>query len=66
MASSNEPNLTEFPIDKEFLKVSSKVPTLPLDREMKFTIDLVLSTTLISWAPYEMGLLKLAGLKIQL
>ena len=39
---------------------------LPLDRELKFTIDLVLGTTSISKAPYRMAPVELKELKLQL
>ena len=40
---------------QEFLKVFlDDLPRLPLDREIKFVIDVMLGTTPISKAPYRM------------
>ncbi|KAA3465558.1 DNA/RNA polymerases superfamily protein [Gossypium australe] len=51
----------------EFLDVfTEELPGLPLVREVNFSIDLVLGTTLISIAPYRMAPTELKELKAQL
>lgn len=57
----------EIPIVRDFVDVfTEKLPGLPHDREIKFTIDLLPSTYPISKAPYQMALLELKELKEQL
>ena len=49
----------------EFLDVFlEELPGLPLEREMEFSIDLLLGTTPISKAPYRMAPAELQELKI--
>ena len=42
------------------------LPGLPLDREVKFSIDLVLGTSLVSKAPYRVASTEMKELKHQL
>ena len=42
------------------------IPSVPLDREIEFCIDLVLETHLISISPYRIALAELRELKDQL
>ena len=60
-----EPNLNEILVVRKFPSVFQKVPGLPPDREIEFTIHLVLGTAPISKTLYRMTLAKLAKLKIQ-
>jgi hypothetical protein len=45
---------------------SQELPGMPPDREIEFTIDLILGTTPIAQAPYKMGSKELVELKEQL
>ena len=57
----------DVPIVQEFLDVfPEELSGLPPDREVEFTIDLVLGTTPISQAPYRMVPSELKELKVQL
>jgi len=56
----------DIPIVQEFSEVFQEVPGLPPDREIEFTIELVLGTTLISKAPYRIAPAELTELKKQL
>ena len=59
--------LEDIPMVKEFLDVfPDDLPSLPHDRDVEFTINLVPGTTPISMAPYMMAPLELRELKIQL
>jgi len=51
---------------EEFLGVFQEVPSLPLDREIEFVIELVPSTAPIFKALYRMAPAELAKLKTQL
>ena len=66
MTEQKEPELSEIPVVREFPNVFQEVPGLPPDREIKFTIDLVSGTALISKTPYRMIPAELAELKTQL
>jgi len=66
MTEQKELDLSEISIVREFLNVFQEVPKLPPDREIEFTIDLVLGTTSISKTPYGMTPTELAELKTQL
>ena len=56
--------LDDVPIVRDFLEVFPEdLLGLPPDREIKFVIELVPSTTPISQAPYRMALAKLKELK---
>lgn len=58
---------SSMPVVCEFLDVFPEDDTsLPLERELNFSIDLVLWTTLVSIAPYRMPPAELRGLKMQL
>lgn len=59
-AKSKGSVLDDIPIVKELSDVFSEdLPSLPLDREVEFIIDLGLGTNHISKAPYGMALVKL-------
>ena len=48
--------LEDIPIVKDFMSIfPNDLPGLPPNREVEFTIDLVLGTTPISKAPYRMA-----------
>ncbi|KAD3066980.1 hypothetical protein E3N88_34860 [Mikania micrantha] len=65
--SSDEPNISDYPIVCEFPDVFPKeLPGLPPDREVEFTIDLIPGAEPISKAPYRMAPLELKELKEQL
>ena len=66
MTEQKELDLSEISIVREFLNVFQEVPKLAPDREIEFTIDLVLGTTSISKTPYGMTPTELAELKTQL
>ena len=56
--------IEEIPIVKEFVDVfPEELLGIPLDREIEFTIDLLLGTAPISKALYMMALLELEELK---
>ncbi|KAL4032361.1 hypothetical protein IC575_005432 [Cucumis melo] len=57
----------DVPVVKEFLDVFlDDLSGLPLDREIEFTIELLLGTTPISQTPYRMAPSELKELKMQL
>ena len=57
----------QVPIVQEFVDVFPEdLPGLPLDREIKFAIDLVPGTSPISKAPYRMAPYELKEFKVQL
>jgi len=59
--------LCDIPVVYEFLDVFlEELPSLPLDRDVEFGIELVSSTAPISRRPYRMPPNELAELKIQL
>ena len=59
--------IEEIPIVREFMDVfPEKLPGIPLDREIEFTIDLLPNTAPISKASYRMAPLELKELKDQL
>ena len=66
MTKQKELDLIEIPVVREFPNVFQEVPGLPPDREIKFTIDLVSGTALISKTPYRMEPVELTELKTQL
>ena len=56
-----------FPVFCEFPDIFlDELPSLPLDRDVEFRIELVPGTTPISRRPYRMPPNELVGLKIQL
>lgn len=62
-----EPELEDIPIVNEFLHVFSEdLPRVPPEQEIKFIIDLMLSTNPISNALYYMAPTELKVLKEQL
>ncbi|XP_050877280.1 uncharacterized protein LOC127081032 [Lathyrus oleraceus] len=64
---SDNLSVTQIPIVCEFPEVFSKdVTSLPPEREMEFSIDLIPGTTTISVSLYRMALLELRELKDQL
>ena len=57
----------DIPISKEFLDVFSKeIPGLPPKREFIFSIELVTGVVPNSKAPYQMNIIELNELKLQL
>ena len=57
----------EIPVAREFPDVfPDDIAGLPLDREVEFTIDLILGTESISIPPYKMASVELRELKAQL
>ena len=67
VCNENEVRLEDMPIVRDFPDVfPNNLPGLLPDREMEFTIDLVLGTTPISKAPYRMTSIELKELKVQL
>jgi hypothetical protein len=62
-----EARLEDILVVNEFKDVFPKeLPGMPPDREIEFTIDLILGTTPIAQAPYKMGPKELVELKDQL
>jgi hypothetical protein len=62
-----ESRLEDIPVVNEFQDVfPQELPGMPPDREIEFTIDLILGTTPIAQAPYKMGPKELVELKEQL
>jgi hypothetical protein len=62
-----ESKLEDIPVVNEFQDVfPQELPGMPPDREIEFTIDLILGTTPIAQAPYKMGPKELVELKEQL
>jgi hypothetical protein len=61
------PSLDQYPILSEFKDVfPNKLPELPLERELDFTIELKPGAEPISKTPYQMTTLKLCELQMQL
>ena len=59
--------LDDIPVVREFSDVFPKdLLGIPIDREIEFSIDLLLGTSPISKAPYRMALTELKELKEQL
>jgi hypothetical protein len=62
-----EARLEDIPVVNEFKDVfPEELPGMPPDREIEFTIDLILGTTPIAQAPYKMGPKELVELNDQL
>ena len=60
-------DIQQIPIVKEFIDVFlGELPSLPPEREVKFSIELIPGTNPISIAPYHMAPAKLKELKAQL
>ena len=65
--SSLEVTMDSVPIVREFTNMFLEdFPGLPPDRELKFEIELLMGSTLISIRLYRMALAELKKLKIQL
>ena len=64
--NTQEPDLKDIPIARDFSEVFQEVPGLSPDREIEFAIDLLPGTGPISKAPYRMAPLELVELKKQL
>ena len=64
--NTQEPDLKDIPVARDFPKVFQEVSGLPPDHEMEFAIDLLPGTAPISKAPYKMAPLELVELKKQL
>ena len=63
----SESKIQAVPVVCEFSDVfPEELPGLPLEREVEFSIDLILGTTPISIAPYRMAPIELKELKTQL
>ena len=59
--------LDDIPVVREFLDVFLEdLLGIPIDREIEFSIDLLLGTSLILKAPYRMAPIELKELKEQL
>nr|GEX32819.1 putative reverse transcriptase domain-containing protein [Tanacetum cinerariifolium] len=64
---SDERQLEDIPVVKEFPKVFSKnLPGLPSVRQVEFQIDLTLGAALVARAPYRLGPLEMQELSNQL
>jgi hypothetical protein len=62
-----ESRLEDIPVVNEFQDVFlQELPGMPPDREIEFTIDLILGIAPIAQEPYNMGLKELVELKEQL
>lgn len=67
MKAENKVVIRELPVVCEFLEVfPDNVSDLSSEREVEFTIDLVLDTSIMSVAPYKMYFLELTEIKKQL
>ncbi|KAL8098939.1 hypothetical protein AgCh_031597 [Apium graveolens] len=65
--SKDEPRIEDYPVMNEFADVfPEEIPSLPPQREVEFTIELVPGSEPISKAPYRMAPLYLQELKEQL
>ena len=65
--SQNKKGLSEIPVVCEFLDIFPEdVISLPPEREVDFSFDLVPRTTLVSIAPYQMSPAVLKEFKSQL
>nr|GEY43950.1 hypothetical protein [Tanacetum cinerariifolium] len=65
--NSEEKRLEDVPIVREFSKAFPKdLPGLPLARQVKFQIDLVLSAAPVAWAPYRLAPAEMQELSTQL
>src|SRR4051812_27884267 len=63
----NQVRIDELQVVREFAEVfQDEIPDVPPEREVEFTIDLVLGTRLVSMAPYRMSASELTELKKQL
>ena len=60
-------DIQQIPVVKKFMDIFlEKLPSLPLESEVKFSIELIPSTNPISIAPYRMAPAELKELKAQL
>ena len=67
LEKENKPSLEDFVILHDFKDVFvDEIPELTPRREIEFSIDLLPGSTPISKSPYQMSLLELTELKIQL
>jgi len=67
MEINEEVDLKNITVVRNFLEVfPTNIPGLPPNREIEFSIDLMLGTRQISIAPYRMSPIELAGLKKKL
>nr|CAD1829905.1 unnamed protein product [Ananas comosus var. bracteatus] len=64
---NDTPRIEDIPVVREFQDVCpAELSSMPLDREIKFVVDLVPGTTPISKAPYRMAPAELKELRAQL
>ncbi|XP_006589993.1 uncharacterized protein LOC114371539 [Glycine soja] len=66
MSVETKTPVSDIPIVREFPEVFEEVSWLPPEREVEFSIDLVLGTETISITPYRMSPVELNELKKQL
>ncbi|XP_058725591.1 uncharacterized protein LOC131596872 [Vicia villosa] len=67
LSVENRATIDELTVVREFAKVfPNKIPDVPPEREVEFTVDLVTSTKLVSKAPYRISVYELVELKKQL
>jgi len=65
MTSKPEISSNDIPIVNEYLNVfPSDVPSLPSEREVELSIDLILGAEFVSVAPYRMSPSELKELKV--
>jgi len=63
---TQEPDLKDIPVVRDFPEVFQEVSGLPPDRELEFDTELPPGTDPISKAPYQMAPVELVELKKQL
>ncbi|XP_058762909.1 uncharacterized protein LOC131636300 [Vicia villosa] len=67
LSVESKTSIEAIPVVKEFLELfSDDITELPPEREIEFSIDLVLGTRPISMAPYRMSASELSELKAQI
>ena len=67
IGTEDKPGFDDIPILQDFLDVfPEEIPRLPPKRELDFTIELVPGAVPNLKAPYQMNILELNGLKLQL
>ena len=67
LLNENQTSLKQHPVLEEFPDVfPEEIPGLPPQREIDFSIELLPGSVLVSKVPYQMSILELTELKIQL